>query len=770
MSQRTFRGDGGSPGRAAARTWWICAAVYVLLAVLLTWPLALHMGTHVPNDPGDPLLNTFLMSWNARALPLTGGWWTPPQFFPAEGTITFSEHLLGLSVITTPIILATGNALLAYNVVFFLSIAASALACHWLCYSLTRRHDAAVVAALAYSFAPYRLTQLAHVQVLSAYWMPVALAALHHYLESRRLRWAILFAAAWLLQALTCGYYLFFFSVLVALWMAWFRPSPWRAGLPVAAAWIGALTLFAPLAYGYRHYHDLYGLRRGPEEIKAFSADVLGLVTAPHTSALWRWLQVFPRAEAELFPGLMVLLLGAMAVSRTGNGAAPVETPATRGRRALLILAVVCAGVAATPILFGPWSIRAGGARLLSVTDPHKPFTLAVAFTLVLALSSRTMQAKWTARSVPAFYALAAVIMWIFSLGPAPTFRGVPVLYKAPYAWLMQLPGVDEVRVPARFWILATLCLAVCAGFGAARVLARYPARRLLLTCAVGAIICLEGWPHAFKAVPAPLARPSSADAMTRIDLPLSVATDPAALFRAIGHGQRLWNGYSGYFAPHYAALREGIDARDGAVLTLLSEFGAVEVVIDRHTEQSGELRAFVERHPGAQLVSTGDDHWAFRLPASPLRARLGPHAAIRIKTISVSADPAAVGGLTDGDMLTRWRPASGQRTAHQLTLDAGAVHDVEGVVLYLGGYVADFPRDVRISVSQDGQRWDEAWSGTSFVQAIEGALAQPREVPLRYLFASRPARLVRIEQLARDWDYDWSVADVRLLGNSTSR
>ena len=750
------------------RTWLICGVAYLFLAVAMTWPLVLHMGSRVPSDPGDPLLNTFLMWWNARSLPLTPEWWSAPQFYPAQGTITFSEHLLGLSVLTTPIILATGNALLAYNVVFLVSIVGSALACHWLCYTLTRRHDAAVVAAVAYSFAPYRLTQLAHVQVLSAYWMPVALVALHRYQASRGLWWAVLFAAAWLLQALTCGYYLFFFTVLIVLWLAWFRPTPMRAGWSIAAAWGVALLLFAPIAYGYRHFHDVYGLRRGPDEIKAFSGDVLGLVTAPYTSAVWRWLQVFPRPEGELFPGLVVIVLTAFALLGTGGETTVFERRRTAGRRALLFLAVMCGVVAATPIVFGPWSIRVAGARLLSVSDPHKPFTLAVAFTLVLVLSSPSVRARWHSRSIVVFYALAAVVMWIFSLGPAPTFMGVPVLYKAPYSWLMQVPGADGVRVPARFWMLATLCLAVCAGLGAARIFARYPARRLLLTVLMTASICLEGWPRAFRTVPAPLPRPASTDAVSRIDLPLSDASDPAALFRGTSHRQPLWNGYSGYFAPHYPALREGIDARDSKVLTLLSGFGAIDVIIDAQSEQASQLKAFVERHAGAHPLSASDDFWAFRLPATTPRARTADPAILPIKSISVSADRAGVPALTDGNMLTRWRPAEGQRTAHELTLDAGSVQNVNGVVLYLGGYIADFPRDARVSVSEDGQRWDLAWSGTSYVETIEGALDQPRGVPLRYTFSSRPARLVKIQQLARDSSYDWSIAEVRLLGGNT--
>src|SRR5258706_14477223 len=117
------------------------AGVYVLLTVALTWPLVLHPRSLVPNDLGDPLLNTWILAWDARVVPLTTGWWNGPQFYPMPGTMAFSEHLLGLTVFTTPIILVSGDPLLAYNVVFFLSFVLSGLSAYFLAFTISRRHD-----------------------------------------------------------------------------------------------------------------------------------------------------------------------------------------------------------------------------------------------------------------------------------------------------------------------------------------------------------------------------------------------------------------------------------------------------------------------------------------------------------------------------------------------------------------------------------------------------------------------------------------------------
>src|SRR6478672_9034662 len=272
----------------------LAAVIYLLLTVALTWPLILHPATIVPNDLGDPLLNSWILDWDARAVPLTAAWWNGPQFYPVPGTMAFSEHLLGLTIFTTPIIWITGNPLLAHNVAFFLSFLLSALSAYFLAYTISRRHDCALVAGFAFGFAPYRMAQFAHVQVLSAYWMPVALAALHRYFDTRRPLWLAVFAASWLLQALACGYYLFYLSVLIGLWLLWFAKGPQRtrALVHLAIAWGIATAMLAPVLYGYWRFQRAYGLRRGIDEIISFSADVGSVLKAPGNLWLWGWLNV----------------------------------------------------------------------------------------------------------------------------------------------------------------------------------------------------------------------------------------------------------------------------------------------------------------------------------------------------------------------------------------------------------------------------------------------------------------------------------------------
>ena len=61
------------------------------------------------------------------------------------------------------------------------------------------------------------------------------------------------------------------------------------------------------------------------------------------------------------------------------------------------------------------------------------------------------------------FYLLAAIVTWVLALGPMITFMGDPGI-PGPYHLLMSLPGVDGLRVPARFWLMSTICLSVIGG------------------------------------------------------------------------------------------------------------------------------------------------------------------------------------------------------------------------------------------------------------------------------------------------------------------
>src|SRR4029434_9370737 len=93
----------------------LAATCYVLITALLFHNLLPVVTTHLFGDLGDPLLNTSILAWNAKHLPLTSDWWNFPAFAPLSGVTAFTEHLIAAYPVTSPVIWITGNAVLAYN-------------------------------------------------------------------------------------------------------------------------------------------------------------------------------------------------------------------------------------------------------------------------------------------------------------------------------------------------------------------------------------------------------------------------------------------------------------------------------------------------------------------------------------------------------------------------------------------------------------------------------------------------------------------------------
>ena len=96
-------------------------------------------------------------------------YWNGNIFYPDRLTIAYSEHLTPQMLQALPVFGLTGNIVLAYNLVFLSTMVLSGLAVYLLVRELTDSPLAAFFAGLAFAYAPYRLSQGSHLQVLSTY-------------------------------------------------------------------------------------------------------------------------------------------------------------------------------------------------------------------------------------------------------------------------------------------------------------------------------------------------------------------------------------------------------------------------------------------------------------------------------------------------------------------------------------------------------------------------------------------------------------------------
>ncbi len=755
--------------------WVIATLGYTALALLLTWPVAAHLSSAFPHDAFDPALNAWIMWWNAHALPLTARWWNAPSFWPLPGALALSEHLLGLTIVSTPLLWLGVNPVATYNIVLLLSYPLTALATHGLVFTIVRRHGPAVVAALIMGFSPYRVAQLPHVQMLWAFAMPFALLAAHRYVDDGSWRWLAAFGCSWLVIALANSYYLLFFPVLFALWLIWFAAAtPRRAAALVMAAAVASLPL-VPILWTYSAMHQGQRLIRRFDEIESFGADLTAIFTTAPEMVLSRPLSAAGRGEGQLFPGFVALLLVAGGVLvfvgtwRRTLGLRSGDPRVTRMlRRTLEGLATVATAVAVSPLVIGPWQLAVGGRSIASVSSPEKPMTVALALAVAAFFGSGICRDLWRRRSPAAFYTLAAAAMWAFSWGPHPQLAGSPVLFRGPYALLLRLPGLSEIRVPARFGMLLVLCLAAAAALALARFTTRLTARaRSLVVTLCAAAVIAESWPAITLADAAtPIAALQRGDLTGPvIELPLGESwLDAPAQFRTITHGRPTVNGYSGYAPPHYRLLAIALRLNDSDVLSGLTAGTPLVVVLNQHEEVSRWRRLIEEQH--AERITVEGDREIYRLPADTRQKARDDDPPLTIQKIEASADAKNVDRIRDGKLDTIWNSERVQAGGEFVIVDLGSNHHVSAVRLSSGPFLSDYPRRLSIECAADGvDAWQPCWSGSVAGLLLRSVLADPATPSAAIPLDRDGVRRLKITQTAVDPENGWSIAELAVLG-----
>ena len=610
------------------------AAAYLVLTLALTWPLARGLAHDIPGDFGDPLFSMWVLAWDATHLGRL--WWDANIFAPHPLALAYSEHLLPQALQIWPVYAATGNPILCYNVLFLSTFVLAGVGMYAFARELTGDGRAALVAGLAFAFAPYRIASMPHLQVLSAAWMPLVLLGFRRYVATRRTAPLAGAAAAWVLQNLSCGYYLLFFSPVALAYVAWelARTGAWRdrrvrVHVAVACAIVAAAT--APFLVPYVELRRLGFTPRSLDETRRFSADAYAYLTADPNLRLWGPIaQAWPHAEGVLFPGLTIAclaILGARAKALAGGGR---ESIALRIAGALWI-AIVAA------LLLG-YSVRLPGIKIASL--PRALAVGAIGGALIVGASRRARTALRAWLTTPAgFFTLAALFAVAMSFGPDIHALGRPVASANIYAlFYAYVPGFDGLRVPARFATILTLALAVLAS------LALTAKNRSALVLA-GALIVVEA-----IAVPIPInqnsteyrqrnlaplpplvatrsAAPPVYDAVARLpattvllELPLGEpAFDVRYMFFSTRHWRRLVNGYSGGAPESYETLTNALvdsATQPDRAWREIAASTATHVVVHENAYASGEGRRLSDwlRSRGAHEIASFDGDRLFAL------------------------------------------------------------------------------------------------------------------------------------------------------------
>ena len=240
-----------------------------------------------------------------------------------------------------PVYALTGNIILSYNLLFLSTFVLSGLGMFLFVREITGSARAGFVAGLIYAFAPYRVPQFSHLQVISSQWMPFALYGLRRYFDdAARMAHRSPAAARAVAQNLSNGYFLLFFAPFVAGVRA-LRDRHAQALDATRAC--GSRCRQPPRRVTARRCRfccptsscgDLGFGRAALNEVKSFSADVFSYWTcAARVARLWGSLiRAFPKPEGDLFPTLAALAAGRpSALRRERHGG--VDAGAQRDRR-----------------------------------------------------------------------------------------------------------------------------------------------------------------------------------------------------------------------------------------------------------------------------------------------------------------------------------------------------------------------------------------------------------------------------------------------------
>jgi len=619
-------------------------ALYLLLTLVMTWPLAIGVARDVPGDLGDSLLNLWILGWGAENVPrvATGqmalhDFWNANIFHPEPLALSFSEHLFGEVVQILPIYALTGNLILCYNLLFLSSFVLSGFAMYLLVRDLLGEADrfsaAAFVAGLIYAFLPFRIAQVAHIQSVSSQWMPFALYGFRRFIrpapanaDALRLRPLAGGAASLLMQNWSCGYYLVFFAPFVIVFVVHQmitagRALDWRRWIAFAAAGLLVAIGTWPFLSLYLEAQRVHGFERSLGEVIRFSADVFSYFSAPEALRLWGPIvQAYPKPEGELFFGFTPVLLAIVAAATlvwTTRRQTPRVYRWIPVVAAILAIAVAIQTIALVTILFtGGGVISLAGIPIRATNPLRLSAGIAVALVLLFAVSASARTRLWTFARSPLGLsaALTLLALWL-SLGPLPQSRGRALAGLGLYGILYDhVPGFAGLRVPARYAMIAGVFLAVMSGYGAAEVMKR--TRRG--TPIAGGVLCAafiveawfapmlvnQTWGESGVTPPARVETAANAPAVYRAlrTLPAGAVIaefpfgDPAWELRYVYystvHWKRIVNGYSGGFPQGYkvrVALLQRVTEHADAAWNALADAGTTHVVVHERAYAPGE-------------------------------------------------------------------------------------------------------------------------------------------------------------------------------------
>jgi len=333
-------------GRRGRLGWEVAAVVLgsVLVAVLSNRAQVATLTTTAPGDLGDPLYFAWQLAWVGHALSSDpGGLWTTPAFLQAPDNLAFTDTVLGYAPLSLLVPGGQAGALAQLNLAVLTAGVMATVGGYALAKALGAGRIGALAAGAGFGYAPWRLEQVIHINVLSTGGIALSLAML-----ARGNGWSLRrgwqpgrMSPAWIAGGWAMACWQLTFGFATGIWFAYSLGVPmvcWLAGwlatgrrrlrrlprrvllahaLGGGAFGLTALLLVRPYLRVIAAHPEAV---RGEDWLPLFSPPWRGLLTAPSTDVFWRTRQLTWRAglswpdEMVLSPGIVLLALAVAGV------------------------------------------------------------------------------------------------------------------------------------------------------------------------------------------------------------------------------------------------------------------------------------------------------------------------------------------------------------------------------------------------------------------------------------------------------------------------
>lgn len=483
-------------------------AVFVAVSLAASWPLPLHLATHLTGAPeGD----TGVYVWNqwvfhkeivqSRTTPLS-----TREILSLDGPTDLSLH--NYTVFSDLLALPLQDSLgviRTFNVTYLINFALAGFFMYLLARRLTGRTAEAVLAGLMFACAPFLLARgEGHFSLAAAAPLPAFMLALYRAWDLQRVRDAALAGVA-LAWAAFCDPYFAVFCVIL--------------GTVFLGSRVFALSLVRRGAERRR------GVRNLVDVALVLTA---GLIIVVHVLGNGS-LQLGPAriSMRTLYTPMLVLtLLGVLRVwLSTDVRITSVPVPSRRFVFTASAAAVVAAAVLMSPTLYAVgarlledgfesapvlWRSSATGVDLLAYAIPNPAHPLAPdGFRAWLdarpqGFAENVASISWIGLAVILFAWRAlraqfgrlwvgiALMFGLMSIGPFLTIAGVNTFIPGPWALLRYVPVIGAARMPGRMSIVVMMALCVLFAMALTAIGRRYPQRRRQILIAAGVLLAFE--------------------------------------------------------------------------------------------------------------------------------------------------------------------------------------------------------------------------------------------------------------------------------------